>query len=116
MAVFQYSEEEELYLAVVDGVEFVSEEEPELSEEEVGKLARSYQENLPRILGFMIPALERFYGALDKAGLPKALGRPRIDLDTSEVTYCEHTLDETHVFGFEFYDNFETLENFTIDG
>ena len=116
MAVFQYSEDEELYLAMIGGVEFVSEEEPELREEEVCKLARSYQENLPRILEFMLPALEEFYGTLDKAELPKALGQPRIDLDTSEVTYCEHTLDETHVFGFEFYDDFETLENFTIDG
>ena len=113
---FQYNEDEELYLAVVDGVELVSEEEPELSEGEVREIARAYQENLPRILDFMLPALEGFYGKLDKAGLPKALGRPRIDLDTSEVAYCEHTLDETHVIGFEFYDDFETLENLTIDG
>ena len=113
---FQYSEDEELYLAVVDGVEFVSEEEPELSDEEVRDLAERYQENLPRILDFMLPALEEFYGKLDKAELPKALGRPRIDLDTSEVSYCEHTLDESHTIGFEFYDDFETLENLTIDG
>ena len=113
---FQYSEDEELYLAVVDGVEFVSEEEPELSDEEVRDLAERYQENLPRILDFMLPALEEFYGKLDKAELPKALGRPRIDLDTSEVSYCEHTLDESHTIGFEFYDDFETLENLAIDG
>ena len=113
---FQYSEDEELYLAVVDGVEFVSEEEPELSDEEVRDLAERYQENLPRILDFMLPALEEFYGKLDKAELPKALGRPRIDLDTSEVSYCEHTLDESHTIGFEFYDDIETLENLAIDG
>ena len=113
---FQFSEEEELYLAAADGIEFVSEEEPELSEEEVRSLARGYQEHLPRILDFMLPALEGFFGKLDKTELPNALGRPRIDLDTSEVSYCEHTLDETHVIGFEFYDNFETLENLTIDG
>ena len=113
---FQYSEDEELYLAVVDGIEFVSEEEPELSDEEVRDLAESYQENLPRILDFMLPALEGFYGKLNKAELPKTLGRPRIDLDTSEVSYCEHTLDESHVISLEFYDDFETLENLAIDG
>jgi len=116
MAIFQYSEEEELYLAVVNGVEFVSEEEPDLREEEVRELAECYQENLPRILEFMLPSLEEFYGKLDKTELPQLLGRPRIDLDTSEVAYCEHILDETHVLGFEFYDDFETLENFTMDG
>lgn len=113
---FQYSEDEELYLAVVDSIEFVSEEEPELSDEEVRDLAESYQENLSRILDFMFPALEGFYGKLNKAELPKVLGQPRIDLDTSEVSYCEHTLDESHVISFEFYDEFETLENFTING
>ena len=113
---FQYSEDEELYLAVVDGVEFVSEEEPELSDEEVRDLAERYQENLPRILDFMLPALEEFYGKLDKAELPKALGRQRIDLDTSEVSYCEHTLDESHTIGVEFYEDFETLEILAIDG
>ena len=113
---FQYNEDEELYLAAVGGIEFVSEEEPELSEEEVRDLAEGYQENLSRILDFMLPALEGFYGKLDKAELPKALGRPRIDLDTSEVSYCEHTLDESHVISFEFYDYFQTLENLTIDG
>lgn len=113
---FQYNEGEELYQATADGIEFVSEEEPELSEEEVRDLAASYQENLPRILDFMLPALEGFYGKLDKARLPEALGQPRIDLDTSEVSYCEHTLDDSHVISFEFYDDFETLENLTIGG
>ncbi len=113
---FQYSEEEERWLAEVNGIEFVSEEEPELSEEEVRGLAERYQENLPRILNFMLPSLEGFYGKLDKTELPRLLGRPQIDLDTSQVAYCEHTLDETHVIGFEFYDDFETLENLTIDG
>ena len=103
-------------MAVIDDVEFVSEEEPELSEEEVRDLARGYQENLSRILDFMFPALEGFFGKLDKAELPKALGQPRIDLDTSEVSYCEHTLDESHVISFEFYDDFESLENLAIDG
>ena len=101
---FKYNEDEERYLAVVDGVEFASEEEPELSDEEVRSLAERYQENLPSILDFMLPAL------------PKALGRPRIDLDASEVSYCGHTLDETHIISFEFYDGFETLENLAIDG
>ena len=73
MAVFQYNVEEELYLAVIDGVEFVSEEEPELSEEEIRKLASSYQESRPRILEFILPSLEEFYGSLDKAELPKVL-------------------------------------------
>ena len=113
---FKYNEDEELYLAVVDGVEFASEEEPELSDEEVRGLAERYQENLPCILDFMLPALEGFFGKLDKAELPKALGRPRIDLDASEVSYCGHTLDETHIISFEFSDGFETLENLAIDG
>ncbi len=113
---FQYSEDEERWLAEVNGIEFVSEEEPELSGEEVRGLAGSYQEHLPQILDFMLPSLEEFYGKLDKTELPGLLGRPQIDLDTSQVAYCEHTLDETHVIGFEFYDDFETLENLTIDG
>jgi len=113
---FRYDEEQGFYLAEVNGLEFVSEEEPEFSEEEVRGLAKSYQEHLPRILDFMLPSLEGFYGKLDKTELPRLLGRPQIDLDTSQVAYCEHTLDETHVIGFEFYDDFETLENLSIDG
>ena len=40
---FKYNEDEERYLAVVDGVEFASEEEPELSDEEVRSLAERSQ-------------------------------------------------------------------------
>ncbi len=113
---FQYNEDEELYLAVVDGIEFASEEEPGLSHEEVRGLAASYQENLPRILDFMLPGLEGFFGKLDRAGLPEALGQPRIDLDTFEVSYCEHTLDDDHIISFEFGEGFDSLENLAIDG
>lgn len=112
---FHYDEEQELYLTVIDGVEFASEEEPD-SEDEARELAKSYQENLPRILEFLLPELEGIYGEIDREKLTELLGQPRIDLDTFQVLYLGHSLDDVHIISFEFGENFEAMENFSLDG
>lgn len=112
---FQYDKEEELYLAVIGGVEFSSEEEPD-SEDEARELAESYRENQTRIMEFLLPELEGIYGEIDREKLPELLGQPRIDLDTFQVLYLDHSLDDVHIISFEFGENFESMENFSFDG
>jgi len=115
MSAFRYDGDEELYLAVIDGVEFSCEEES-ASEEEARRLAQCYHENLPKILDFLFSELEEVYGKLDREKLPDVLGRPRIDLDTFQVLYLDHSLDGEHIISFEFGDGFESMENLSIDG
>ena len=56
-------------------------------------------------------------GSGKTSALEQSISKPVFSWTISaEVSYCGHTLDETHIISFEFYDGFETLENLAIDG
>ena len=64
----------------------------------------------------MLPELQQVYGAVDKAKLPRLLGKPTINLSTFQIMYLEQTLDDTHIIEFEYGDDFEEFYYFNIDG
>ena len=42
---------------------------------------------------------------------------PVIEPERDDVTYCEQTFDDTHIFSFTFWDDeFKDLQYFAIDG
>ena len=49
--------------------------------------------------------------------LKEKLGKPMIEISYGRVTYLEHTLDQTHILSFNYFDDeFNDLKYFAIDG
>ncbi len=113
---FQFDEEREEYVAELQGVEFVCDEPEDCDEDEARKLAGLYFEKLPEMVEFMLPDLQQVYGEVDKAELPRLLGKPTINLSTFQIMYLEQTLDDTHIIELEYGDDFEEFSCFNIDG
>ena len=101
-----------------EGVIFVWDKEPDCDFiDEVELLSKNYQENLNRIINFMLADLKEMYGDVSEEDVKNKLGKPIIDYNQGIVSYCEQTFDDWHLFEFEFLDDqFETLECFSVNG
>lgn len=97
---------------------FAWDEEPEEDVQDiVKKLAENYYSHLNEIVDFMLPDIIDMFGETSAEVLKNNLGKPIIDYDNGRVTYVEQTLDDSHIFEFEFMDDtFEDLQYFSIDG
>lgn len=113
---FKFDEELDEYVAELNGVEFVCDEPQDSYKKEAQKLSKLYYEKLPEMIEFMLPELQQVYGEVEKAKLPQLLGKPTINLSTFQIMYAEQTLDDIHIIGFEYSDNFEEFFYFSIDG
>ena len=83
----------------------------------LGALGSLDQENLNRIINFMLADLKEMYGEVSEEDVKNKLGKPIIDYNQGTVSYCEQTFDDWHLFEFEFLDDqFETLECFSVNG
>lgn len=107
-----------MYIFEYNGIIFGWEEEPEGDyQSDVKVIAANYKKQLPKIIEFMFPDICDFYGNAEIEEVEEKLGRPFIDFDNGQVTYCEQTFDDVHIFSFEFLDDeFKDLQYFTIDG
>lgn len=113
---FKYDEENAVYLAELNGIEFVCEEPSEELEELAEELAECYKERLPEIAAYILTELEQVFADLTAEKLTAALGKPQIDLDSCVITYLEQTLDESHIFDVEFDGALEEFLEFSMDG
>ena len=113
-----FDEELELYTTDIAGVIFTWEEEPPKdAEEQAAAAAANYRERLPEIIAFMLPSLRQMYGEVTAEEAARKIGRPSIDLDAGQVSYCEQRFDDMHIFSFEFSgDDFQELDYLSIDG
>ena len=98
------------YVHEVDNVLVAWEERPSGNfEMEAQLLAANYHKNLYRILAFILPHLQEFYGYFTD--------EPIIEPERQTVTFCDQTFDDIHIFSFDYQGQaFESLENFAIDG
>ena len=108
----------EMYVSEIDGIIFACEDEPTNDyEESLQDVAKKYWSNLDFIIEFKMPDLQEVYGDIDTEIVKAKLGRPTIDFDNGRVDYCEQSLDDMHIFRFEFLDDeFKDLQYFSIDG
>ena len=106
------------YVHEVDGVFLAWEEKPSGNfEVEAQLLAANYHKNLSRILAFILPRLQEFYGYFTGEEATEKLGKPIIEPERQTVTFCDQTFDDIHIFSFDYQgQDFEILENFAIDG
>ena len=114
----KFDEELESYTTEIDGITFTWEDEPpEDAEEQAAAAAAGYRERLPEIIAFMLPSLRQMYGEVTAEEAERKIGRPSIDLDAWQVSYCEQRFDDMHIFSFEFSDSdFQEFDYFSIDG
>lgn len=106
------------YLYEVYDVLVAWEEKPSGNfEVEAQLLADNYHKNSSRILAFILPHLQEFYGYFTDKEATEKLGKSIIKPERQTVTFCDQTFDDIHIFSFDFRGPlFENLEHFTIDG
>lgn len=114
----EFNDELGIYTFEVDGITFSWEEEPQEDYQNKTKvIATNYKKNLPKIIDFILPDLKEVYGEIGIDEIKNKLGKPVIDIENGQVTYCEQSFDDIHIFSFEFLDDkFEELQYFAIDG
>lgn len=116
MGLFVFDEEESVYSAKIDGVEFVCEKATPEFENAAPTLAQAYQEKLPQIVAFMMDDITDMFGDITADELTDALGVPQIDLDREMITYFEHTLDDSHIIDIEYGGLLDEFYGVSIDG
>lgn len=109
--------ENDEYICEYNNIIFCWDEEPEeIVEDEMKKIAEAYHSSIERIATFILEEIKDIYEVASVEEVIQKIGVPRIDLDMEQVTYCEQSFDDIHIFSFEFADNFERLMYFAIDG
>lgn len=114
----KFNKDLEAYTLEIDGILFSWEEEPEGDyESEAQIIAENYKNNLSKIIDFISEDIREVYGDMELEEIKENLGKPIIDIYNGQVTYCEQTFDDIHIFSFEFLDDeFSELQYFGIDG
>lgn len=113
-----FDEVSETYRIEKDNIIFSFDEKPfDDCESEIDKYITAYKIQLSSIIDFMMPDITEMYGEISKEEVSQKLGKPIIDYMNGTVTYCEQSLDDIHIFTFEFLDKeFKDLQYFSIDG
>ncbi|RGC52802.1 hypothetical protein [Absiella sp. AM29-15] len=120
---FQYDNESQLYKATIQNIDFMMDEYTDENAEYARKLASAYHLYLSKIMDFLLED-EAFrddgiFPDQNKETLLPALGTPSILLlsnNDGQCSYCNQTLDDTHIISFEFSDIFDDLYDLTIEG
>jgi len=115
---FRFDEQMEMFVCEYKGLMFSVDHEPdEQACDKVRILAENYISHLNEIVKFMLPDLKEIYGNVTVKTAAGKLGKPVIEFLNGRVVYLEQTFDGDHIFEFEFMDDeFEDLDNFSIDG
>ena len=115
---FAFNEKTEQFECDFKGIFFAVDHEPDENDKNnVRLLAENYAVRFDKIVKFMLPDLKEIYGKVTAKDAKAKLGKPTINLSRYTVSYMEQSFDGDHIFEFEFMDDeFDELENFTIDG
>lgn len=120
---FVFDEKNQLYKAIIRNIEFMMDEYSEENEAYAKQLATDYHLHLAQVMDFLLED-EAFrddgiFPNQNKETLLPALGAPSIFIlsnQDGQCSYCNHTLDDTHIISFEFSDIFDNLYDLTMEG
>ena len=115
-SVFIHDDKNDVFYAELNDVKFVCEKIEEDYERLAEELSNAYESKLSDIVNFSLPDINEMFGVSDVDIIQKALGKPQIDLDSSEIVYCEQTLDDVHIISVEFGGLFTDFYYASIDG
>ena len=115
-SVFIHDDKNDVFYAELNDVKFVCEKIEEDYERLAEELSNAYESKLSDIVNFLLPDINEMFGVSDIDIIKKKLGKPQIDLDSSEIVYCEQTLDDVHIISVEFGGLFTDFYYASIDG
>ena len=114
----KYSEEYKAYVIEFDDAVILWYDEPDESCAQVAENVRnSYLRNINRIAEVIFDEIKDFFDVEDADDVISKLGKPVINPDNGQVTYCECTFDDEHIISFEYMDDeFSDIDYVTVDG
>ena len=81
------------------------------------KYSIGYYSQLNNIALYVLSEIKDIFGEHSVEEVVNKLGQPIINLDMKQVTYCNQTFDDIHIFSFCFSDDkFNKLCYFAMDG
>ena len=113
-----FDEQLRQYTIFYEGIQFCWDEKPTDNNLDTAKLlAVNYHKNIDAIAIFIYNEIRDWYGDVTIDEVKTRIGMPVIEPERDDVTYCEQTFDDTHIFSFTFWDDeFKDLQYFAIDG
>ena len=128
VSLFKFDEDSGEYVAEISGINVTINSCTDDMVEYGKTVAEKYESCLPGIIEYILSA-EAFgedgeFDCVTEEQLKTSLNKPEIRLlvgndripKTGVCTYCNQTLDDEHIFSFEFVNVFEDLDYFTIEG
>jgi hypothetical protein len=125
---FKFDEDSGEYVAEIAGINVTINSCTDDMVEYGKTVAEKYESCLPGIIEYILSD-EAFgedgeFDCVTEEQLKTSLNKPEIRLlagndripKTGVCTYCNQTLDDEHIFSFEFVNVFEDLDYFTIEG
>ena len=125
---FKFDEDSGEYVAEIAGINVTINSCTDDMVEYGKTVAEKYESCLPGIIEYILSD-EAFgedgeFDCVTEEQLKSSLNKPEIRLlsgndripKTGVCTYCNQTLDDEHIFSFEFVNVFEDLDYFTIEG
>lgn len=113
---FLYNDRLCKYVTEINEVRVCSQNSNEKTVDLATKLANIYVEQERDVVSYIYEKVCMIFGDMSVDSLIVKLGKPMIDIDRKVISYREHTLDRIHVLTVEFYGDFDSYGNFTIDG
>lgn len=115
-SIFVFDERDSVFAAQLNDIKFICEKVKDNYEQYAKDLADAYKSKLSVIVDFILPDVQEMFGVSDVSAVCNALGKPQIDLDRSLLSYCELTLDDTHIIDIEFGGVFTDFYYVSMDG
>lgn len=114
----QYSDKYGAYVFETNNIIFCWDEKPGEDAEKIAtRTADFYLENIDNIAQYIFDEIQDTFEVSGIEEVKEKIGRPKINIENGQVTYCEQQFDDMHIFSFEYMDDeFQELVYFAIDG
>ncbi|HFU4500249.1 TPA: hypothetical protein ACGPA6_000059 [Streptococcus suis] len=114
---FQFNSKNNQFEQEINNIIFVTDELFENCEQISQDIALIYESRLPAIAQFLLDEdIEAFIGPSEVQMIIAGLGRPIIDISKCLISYCENTLDYSHIIDVEFDGILSRFDYMGFDG
>jgi len=111
------SNKSELNIITSNGITFIVKDVSKETKDRASKIAKIYPKKVKDIAAYMIKqGIFESYEEMPIKDLIDKLGSPTIDLNTQQISYTEHSLDDEHILSLEYNGDLERFSYFSIDG
>lgn len=113
----EYNEEYGAYTIEFDDVVICWQDEPDDGSQIAEDVRNAYNHNIRHIAETIYDEIKDMFDVKDVDEVISKLGKPMIDPDNGQVTYCNSSFDTIHVISFEYLDDaFNDIQYVSVDG